>query len=52
MAGVHRLRGEPDQARANYDKALVNAPDDMSARLGLGAVSMDHGRLRFRTEAV
>jgi tetratricopeptide (TPR) repeat protein len=43
MAGMHRLRGEPEQARANYNKALISAPDDMSARLGLGAVSMDTG---------
>ncbi len=43
MAGVNRLRGEAEQARGNYNKALANAPEDMSALLGLAAVSTDVG---------
>jgi protein O-mannosyl-transferase len=45
LGGAYRRTGRSDQARASYQAALLLAPQNPSALLGMGLLSQDEGNL-------
>lgn len=44
LANVHRARGELDETISAYERALSDAPDELTIRLDLGDTLLEHGR--------